>query len=47
VLSGAFAAHFPASISAMYETEHTATDQTQTLARDRSTGLRRRAPARL
>lgn len=34
VLSGAFAAHFPASISAMYETEQTATDQTQALVRD-------------
>jgi hypothetical protein len=33
VLSGAFAAHFPASLSAMYENEQMATDQTQALAR--------------
>jgi hypothetical protein len=32
VLSGAFAAHFPESISAMYENEQMATDQTQALA---------------
>jgi predicted ATPase len=33
VLSGALAAHFPASISAMYEYEGMAADQTQALAR--------------
>jgi hypothetical protein len=33
VLSGALAVHFPASISAMYENEHMAADQTQALAR--------------
>ena len=34
MLSGALAAHFPASISAMNENERTATGKTQALARD-------------